>query len=248
MEKAVTIKFNMIKTLKAWVKKLPIAFTKNQQYDAQTVKILQKISRPDSNCIDIGCHKGEMLDLILKFAPRGQHYCFEPLPDLFQGLIQKKYPKNCQFFDLALSREKGETTFNYVISNPSYSGILRRRYDRADEEDTNITVKTDLLDNVIPLDTHINFIKIDVEGAEMLVLEGAKRTIERCKPIVVFEHGLGASDVYGTTPRQIFLFFQQCGLHISLMRDWLTDKPSLTQAAFEEQFYSGKNYYFIAHA
>ena len=239
--------FNMIKTLKALVKKLPIAFTKNQQYDAQTVKILQKICRPNSNCIDIGCHKGEMLDLILKFSPRGQHFCFEPLPDLFQGLVQKNYPKNCQFFDLALSREKGETTFNYVISNPSYSGILRRRYDRADEEDTTITVKTDLLDNVIPSNTHIDFIKIDVEGAEMLVLEGAKRTIERCKPIVVFEHGLGASDVYGTTPRQIFLFFEQCGLHISLMRDWLTGKPVLSQEAFEAQFYSGKNYYFIAH-
>jgi FkbM family methyltransferase len=237
----------MIDVLKRIIKKLPIAFTKNQQYDAQTIKVLRKICRPDSNCIDVGCHKGEMLDLILRFSPRGQHFCFEPLPDLFDGLIQKNYPPNCHFFDLALSREKGETSFNYVISNPSYSGILRRRYDRADEEDTLITVKTDLLDNIIPPDMHIDFIKIDVEGAEMLVLEGAHRTIERCKPIIVFEHGLGASDIYGTTPRQIAQFFQQYGLRISIMRDWLAAKPPLTQEAFEQQFYSGKNYYFIAH-
>jgi hypothetical protein len=64
---------------------------------------------------------------------------------------------------------------------------------------------------------------------------------------VIFEHGLGASDIYGTTPRQMFQFFESCGLRISIMRDWLKQKAPLTQAAFEEQFYSGKNYYFIAH-
>jgi FkbM family methyltransferase len=237
----------MIKHLKSLIKKLPIAFTRNQQYDAQTVKILKKMGRSDANCIDVGCHKGEVLDLILKFAPNGQHYCFEPLPDLFQGLVDKKYPQNCHFYDLALSREKGETTFNYVISNPSYSGILRRNYDRMGEEDTTITVKTDLLDTIIPENLAIDFIKIDVEGAEMLVLDGAKKTITRCKPIVIFEHGLGASDIYGTTPRQIFQFFDNCGLRISIMRDWLKGKEPLSLATFEDQFYKGKNYYFIAH-
>jgi FkbM family methyltransferase len=237
----------MLSTIKSLIKKLPIAFTKNQQYDAQTVKILKKICQPTSNCIDVGCHKGEMLDLILKYAPNGQHYCFEPLPDLFQGLIQKKYPSNCHFYDVALSRESGSTSFNYVISNPSYSGILRRRYDRPSEEDTTITVKTELLDHIISPNTVIDFIKIDVEGAEMLVLEGAKKTIQRCKPIVVFEHGLGASDVYGTTPRQMFTFFKECDMNISLMRDWLAAKPPLSINAFEEEFNLSKNYYFIAH-
>ena len=237
----------MLSTIKSLIKKLPIAFTKNQQYDAQTVKILKKICQPNSNCIDVGCHKGEMLDLILKYAPNGQHYCFEPLPDLFQGLIQKKYPSNCHFYDIALSRESGSTSFNYVISNPSYSGILRRRYDRPSEEDTTITVKTELLDHIIAPNTNIDFIKIDVEGAEMLVLEGAKKTIQRCKPIVVFEHGLGASDVYGTTPRQMFTFFKECNMNISLMRDWLAAKPPLSITAFEEEFNLSKNYYFIAH-
>lgn len=237
----------MLSTIKSLIKKLPIAFTKNQQYDAQTVKILKKICQPNSNCIDVGCHKGEMLDLILKYAPNGQHYCFEPLPDLFQGLIQKKYPSNCHFYDIALSRESGSTSFNYVISNPSYSGILRRRYDRPSEEDTTITVKTELLDHIIAPNIAIDFIKIDVEGAEMLVLEGAKKTIQRCKPIVVFEHGLGASDVYGTTPRQMFTFFKECNMNISLMRDWLDAKPPLSITAFEEEFNLSKNYYFIAH-
>ena len=237
----------MIENIKKIVKKLPIAFTKNQRYDAQTIRILRKICRPDSNCIDVGCHKGEMLDKILVFAPKGQHYCFEPLPDLFHGLLNSKYPKNCHFYDTALSYEKGETSFNYVITNPSYSGLLRRKYDRPDEEDTLITVQTDLLDHILPADIQIDFIKIDVEGAEMLVLKGAEKTIKRCKPIVVFEHGLGGSDVYGTSPKQIFDFFEKCGMKISLMKSWLDQMPPLSMQAFEEQFYQSKNYYFIAY-
>ena len=237
----------MINLLKAILKKIPIAFTKNQRYDAQTIRILRKICQPNSNCIDVGCHKGEMLDKILDFAPQGQHFCFEPLPDLYEGLIKNKYPTNCRFYKTALSYEKGETTFNYVISNPSYSGILRRKYDRPNEEDTQITVETDLLDNIIPSDLPIHFIKIDVEGAEMLVLRGAEKTIQRCKPIVVFEHGLGGSDVYGTTPTQIFEFFTRCGMHVSLMSDWLNQLPPLSIEGLEEQFLKNKNYYFIAH-
>lgn len=237
----------MLSTIKKIVKKLPIAFTKNQKYDAQTLKILRKIAHAQMNAIDVGCHKGEVLDTILKLAPQGQHYCFEPLPDLFQGLLNKKYPSNCHFYDIALSYEKGETSFNYVISNPSYSGLLKRQYDRPNEEDTLITVKTDLLDNIIPSDVSVAFIKIDVEGAEMLVLKGAKNTITRCRPIIIFEFGLGASDVYGTQPKQIFNFFKDCGMNVSLMKYWLENKPPLSMEAFEEQFYTSKNYYFIAY-
>jgi FkbM family methyltransferase len=233
--------------LKATLKKIPIAFTKNQRYDAQTIRILRKICQPNSNCVDVGCHKGEMLDKILDFAPLGQHFCFEPLPDLYESLVKNNYPTNCHFFKTALSYYKGDTSFNYVVSNPSYSGILRRKYDRPNEEDTQITVETDLLDNIIPPDLPIHFIKIDVEGAEMLVLRGAEKTIQRCKPIVVFEHGLGGSDIYGTTPKQISEFFTRFGMHISLMNDWLNQLPPLSIEAFEEQFFKNKNYYFIAH-
>jgi FkbM family methyltransferase len=233
--------------LKSALKKIPIAFTKNQRYDAQTIRILRKICKPNTNCIDVGCHKGEMLDKILVFAPQGQHYCFEPIPDLYKGLLKNHYPSNCHFYQTALSFQKGETSFNYVVSNPSYSGILRRKYDRPDEEDTLITVETDLLDNIIPSDLTIDFIKIDVEGAEMFVLKGAEKTIQRCKPIVVFEHGLGGSDVYGTTPKQIFEFFTNFTMHIALLNDWLNQAPPLSIEAFEEQFYKSKNYYFIAY-
>src|SRR5690606_23667035 len=108
------------------------------------------------------------------------------------------------------------------------SGLIKRRYDRPNEEDCNITVKTDLLDRIIPVDMPIDLIKIDVEGGELLVLEGAKETIKRSKPVIIFEHGLGASDYYGAPPEQVFRLLDGCGLKINTMERWLCGEQALS--------------------
>jgi len=41
---------------------LRIDLTKNIYYDRLTLKILDKVVKPNSNCIDIGCHKGEIMN------------------------------------------------------------------------------------------------------------------------------------------------------------------------------------------
>lgn len=238
----------MKKALKKIVKKIPIAFTKNQQYDRLTNKIIKKVCKPGTNCIDVGAHKGEVLDIILRYAPNGVHYAFEPIPDMFEKLKEKyKERPGCKVMDVALSNQKGSSTFNYVVSNPSYSGLIKRRYDRPNETDTTIEVKTDRLDDILPGDYKPGLIKIDVEGGEMLVLEGARATISTYKPIIIFEHGLGASDFYGSTPDKLFSFMASCGLNISTLKNWLNDKPSLSQKEFGELYKHNTEYYFIAH-
>jgi FkbM family methyltransferase len=236
---------NIIKKI---IKKIPIAFTQNQQYDKQTLNIIRKVCNAGSNCIDVGAHKGEVLDQILKFSPKGTHFAFEPIPTLYNDLVTKYSSKpNCKIFDIALSNSKGTSTFNYVISNPSYSGLIKRKYDRSNEEDTQITVKTDLMDDIIPAGTKITLIKIDVEGGELLVLEGAKRILTENKPVVIFEHGLGASDFYNSTPEKVHSLLSGCGLKVSRLKDWLYGKPSLSIKEFRELYDKNAEYYFIAH-
>jgi FkbM family methyltransferase len=240
------------KIIKAVLKSLPFDFTKNQQYDTQTQQILRRHCKEFSNCIDIGCHKGEVLDWILAAAPQGQHYGFEPLPDLYLAL-KSRYAaqKNCCFSDIALSDKAGEATFNYVVTNPAYSGLQKRNYDKPNEKDETITVKTatldSFLDSVLPADYAVDFIKIDVEGGELQVLRGAVQTLRRCQPIVVFEHGLGAADCYGTKPKDVWQLFADCNMSVSLMKSWLKGAPALSLAEFEQQFEQAKNYYFIAY-
>ncbi|MCZ2442868.1 MAG: FkbM family methyltransferase [Flavobacteriales bacterium] len=149
--------------------------------------------------------------------------------------------------NLAASNSTGVSDFNYVMSNPSYSGLKKRDYDNPREKDTTIRVKTDLLDNVIPKDISIDLIKIDVEGAELQVLEGAIEIIEKNKPIIIFEHGIGASNHYGTTPAKLFDFFSKVSMKVSTLDNYLTNKKPLTKSEFEKQYYDRLNYYFIAH-
>ncbi|MBL7825831.1 MAG: FkbM family methyltransferase [Saprospiraceae bacterium] len=234
--------------IKQLLKALPIAFTKNQQYDRLTKRVIRRVCKSDSNCIDVGCHKGEILDLFLAAAPQGQHVGFEPIPNLFENL-RKKYAahSNCQFYDVALSNQKGSSSFNYVVSNPSYSGLMKRRYDRANEQDTLITVQTERLDDLLPMDARVDLIKIDVEGGERLVMEGAVEILRRWKPVVIFEHGLGASDMYGSTPELLYDLLNGCGLQVSLLDRFLNNQPPLSREAFSQNYYERLNYYFIAY-
>jgi FkbM family methyltransferase len=236
----------MKRLLKRLIRYSPVALTKNQHYDRLTKKVIRAVCKPDSHCIDVGCHKGEILDLMRAAAPLGHHWGFEPIPDLFAALQEKYAGTDCTISPLALSNAAGQTQFNYVTSNPSYSGLLRRKYDRPHEDDTSITVHTARMDDVLPKDYPAALIKIDVEGAEMLVLEGARETIGRAKPVVIFEHGVGASDVYGTKPEDVIHFFDELGYGVYLLEHFLAGKKPFNEAAFKAQYYSNKNFYFVA--
>jgi FkbM family methyltransferase len=234
--------------LKKIIKKIPIAFTKNQQYDRDTQKIIKQICNAHSNCIDVGCHKGEILDVILKYAPQGNHTAFEPIPISYNTLC-KKYAshKNVTIYNYAVSNLAGKHSFNYVITNPSYSGLIKRNYDKPNEKDTSIEVNTISLDYFFDSNTPIHFIKIDVEGGELQVFEGAATIIQTYKPIVIFEHGLGGSDCYDTTPLKVFNILQQYGLQVNILTGWLKGTHAFTLADFEKQFYEKINFCFIAY-
>ena len=110
-----------------------------------------------------------------------------------------------------------------------------------------ITVATERLDDVIPEDAAIRLLKIDVEGGELGVLRGGMGLLARHRPVVVFEHGLGAADYYGTRPEQLLEVFSSCDYRVTLMADWLTGGPDLSNDAFVEEFETCRNYYFLAH-
>lgn len=218
----------------------------NKAYDDQTLAVMSRVLTSTSNCIDVGAHRGSILKEILAVAPLGQHFAFEPLPDCYEYL-ESSFP-TVSVHRMALADSAGESTFQQVTSSPEYSGLRRRRYDRPQEFVVEIKVQSELLDNVIPQLVKIDFIKIDVEGAELQVLQGAVKTIRRCRPTIVFEHGLGAADYYGTTPEMIYDFFSGCGYLISLMESWLKEGAPLSKRELCDRFYNGLDFYFLAYS
>ena len=210
-------------------------------YDRETVAVMRRVLSFDSNCIDVGAHAGDILKEMVHYAPAGRHFAFEPLPE-FAALLAGRFP--CvQVNKLALSDEDGEATF-YCADRPALSG-LEQRADvlRAKA----ITVHTATLDGVLPVDLPIRLIKIDVEGAELLVLRGAKETLTRWRPFIVFEHGHGGPELYGYGPEELYALLSQCGLRVNTMRRWLLHRSPLTGDAFQRYFRDGKGFYYLAH-
>jgi hypothetical protein len=109
---------------------------RNAFYDALTEEILRRHLREDSVCVDVGCHSGVILRMMIRFAPKGKFYAFEPLPHLYRGLVEAFSGHNVTLYDVGLSDAKGTSSFNNVISNPAYTGFVKRRYDRPHEDDT----------------------------------------------------------------------------------------------------------------
>ncbi len=218
---------------------------KNRRYDLQTAAIIRRAMNDRSFAVDVGAHTGDILEHMVAAAPRIRHLAVEPLPHLAEGLRTRF--SHLEVAQVALVADPtGAVEFHHVTSNPAYSGLRVRRYDRPNETVEKIEVPTARLDDLIGNRTP-TLIKIDVEGAELGVLQSGSDTIGRSRPLVVFEHGLGASDHYGTTPEDIWDFFHSHDMRVALLPSWLDHGPDLSKAQLNEQFHSGVNYYFIAH-
>lgn len=220
-------------------------------YDEQTVEVMKRSLKEDSNCVDVGCHQGTILREMLQIAPRGKHHAYEPIPYLYEELRSNfGHHEGLKISDVALSDNPGTVSFQHVLTNPAWSGLRQRSYARPDEKVETITVRTERLDDVIERDLPIHLLKIDVEGAEVLVLRGAVETIRRHRPIVIFEHGLGATDHYGFGPDDVYdLLVDQCGLRLSLMGDWLESggRGALSRKKFARRYSKWYEYYYMAH-
>lgn len=228
--------------------KLHVDVTKNLKYDRLTLKVLEKVLCYGGNAIDVGCHKGEILDVILKLAPLGHHSGFEPIPSMFEQL-KSTFEGRATIYPFALSDHNGTTTFQHVRNAPAYSGMRKRDYATSHPDIEEITVEMRTLDSVLPGDQTVRLIKIDVEGAEFLVLKGALQTLRKHQPVVIFECGLGASEYYDTLPEQLYdLLYRDAGLKIHLIPDWLKGYPWLSREEFCNIYREKKEYYFVASA
>ena len=175
-------------------------------------RLLQSVLNEESNCIDIGAYRGRMLAEFLTVAPRGRHIAYEPLPHLYKYLLAR-FP-SVEVRNAAISNVVGETSFSYIKDTPAESGFHERSHTEQLHIDK-IIVRTETLDGFLPADYVPALIKIDVEGAELQVFEGAIETISKYKPVIIFEHGKGGATHYGTKPSHIYsILTDRAGLRI----------------------------------
>ena len=136
---------------------------------------------------------------MLRLAPDGSHIAVEPVPAL-AARLRIEFPA-VQVHDVALSDDNGETIF-YVAKLQEWSGMQQRPWLAAEYE--SITVPLLRLDDLVPASQRVDFLKVDVEGAQVLVLRGAERILSSHHPTIWFEHGARSANAYNTTSRDIW--------------------------------------------
>ena len=141
----------------------------------------------NSVVIDIGGASGDTTSYFLKLLPESRVFTFEANPQLAEKIKNKFNNEKVKVFGIALSDKNTELTF-YVTDNSlssSYKPILKNEQFQTTQS---IKVPARTLDSIMQNEENISTIdilKIDVQGAESDVLNGAGETLKKTKLVIV---------------------------------------------------------------
>ncbi len=166
--------------------------------------LIRELGLPFITCVQAG---GNIGFFPLKLAEQFKVvHTFEPDPQNFECLLENT--EACQ----------------NIVPHPICLGAVEGRanmvWDRPEElyncGASRMTQGDEI--EVIPLDpiaTEPSLIFLDVEGAELRVLQGARRTIEACKPLLIYENvDLPQHEEYGYSARDVNNFVRSMGYEI----------------------------------
>jgi len=166
-------------------------------YEPQIICLLRAAVKPGDFCIDVGAHLGYLTLVLSRMVGHsGRVVSFEPVPENFRALqenIRLNKATNVDLHNTAISDSSGaisiacvaQQTFSWTPSAVSQNS--------ADNLNTIICNSVTLDDFLAGTPRIPRLIKIDVEGAELLVLRGAIRILETCGPILYLEiHNWGS--------------------------------------------------------
>jgi FkbM family methyltransferase len=150
-------------------------------YEWQKQSLFVKTVQPGSVVFDIGAHVGYYTLLAAELVGKsGQVYAFEPLPRNLNYLrrhIQLNHCQNVQVLPVAVGAQRGEGSFQEGAD--SSTGHLSNGA-------TGLPIPVIALDDLVAEQKapHPDYMKIDVEGAELQVLLGAESILRTSQPTI----------------------------------------------------------------
>jgi FkbM family methyltransferase len=121
-----------------------------------------------------------------RVGPAGRVYAFEPVPltraDLLTNLSLNR-AANVSVRAEALAAAPGEATFFVGPADHRGTSSLRALTDSSER----LTVRTARLDDLLPTGARVDMVKLDIEGAELLALQGMAGCLRRDRPDLVIE-------------------------------------------------------------
>jgi FkbM family methyltransferase len=207
----------LVRRLFAKAPKLYLATLKALRRGSQEKRVYLSLIRKGDVVIDIGANVGYFTSLFSDLVgPGGQVHAFEPLPSTFELLSRniRKFPAQKNVFSNCLALgERDEKSILFVPNEDHGQAALARHCDGSwtGNQIRAVNVEMIRLDWYAERLPRIDFVKCDVEGAELLALRGAESTLRRCRPKIFLEIEERWTSSFGWTAADVVRFLQEIG-------------------------------------
>jgi len=174
--------------------------------------IIVQLLRPGDCMIDVGANVGYFTALAaLTVGVHGVVHSFEASPDTYQKLqvlAKNNLYGNIQTYNYAVSDEDGIAELHCGPAN--HTGISSIR-NLGVKTSSTVKISSIRLDSIMDSISPIRLIKIDIEGAEVLALQGMKSLIVRDSPYVIAEVTDGFLQQLGSSKQELVDYFYDLG-------------------------------------
>lgn len=158
-------------------------------YDKEVFDMIALNVPDDAVIIDLGSHLGQMSQEFAKIAPRGWVHAVEAHPFIYDVMTMNFAENNIQnitAYNRAIWDEAGKELF---YPREDYSR-WRNRSSFGIEPTAAVSPHGHVVHSMTVDELNlprVDAIKIDVQGSDLAAMRGARETIKRCRPIIVFE-------------------------------------------------------------
>ncbi|MBU6430874.1 MAG: FkbM family methyltransferase [Patescibacteria group bacterium] len=157
-------------------------------YEKYESDIFRSKIKQGMTIIDIGANLGYYAAIAARRAgERGLVIAFEPEPNFFKLLsknISRNNLKNASLFEMAIADKNGKMELFLSNENKGNNSLIQ-----SENLKTSVRVKSVTLDDFITSRKieKVDIVKMDIEGAEILAIEGMKKTLIKHKPLLFLE-------------------------------------------------------------
>lgn len=205
-------KYDWVKSLKEYIRPLKhfVCGKGDIYFVVEQIQKARGTQSPVFTVFDVGAADGDKTITFLKNFPQATVYCFEPLEESLERLNRRtrKWQKRVKIFPVALGAENGFADFHVVAHRDSSSFLFPPK---AKFETRKVSVRR--LDDIVREENikSIDLVKIDVEGAEKLVLEGAKEVFKNKVNNVFIEISAYRHGIHSAAHIETFQYMYDCG-------------------------------------
>jgi FkbM family methyltransferase len=192
--------------------------------------LVTSLCQANQTFLDVGAHIGSIIASVQRSCPSAKIIAVEAVPTKARNL-ERLFP-SVKIFACAVGETTGAVSF-FVDSVASARSSLARSNCTHNLSVSEIRIPLRTLDELLGT-TRVDVMKLDVEGAELGALRGARNVLNASRPLIMFESGPESGRDLGYTKEALFEFFEATDYAIVLPSRLAHNDPGLCCSGFVE--------------